>query len=290
MTATHTHISTQGDADASPSPLPVFLISAPRSGSTWLQRMLQAHPRICGGEESHFFTVFSSPWNVGYEIADLADGRCGPLAYLPGDRYDDLFRTIWAELFAGLYDANPKATFHLEKTPRHALHIKEILKLFPEARFIILYREPRSVAASILHANRTWGGYWAPKKAKGAACEWWRHSVRCRDVEQRSDRGKRCVVRYEELKSNPTSKLVDLLEFLGLERDEALVEQMVAAGTGAITRKNTPKDFARTQAEDGWRVPLSLRQRATIWRYTRRLAGELGYPSRLIDYLRAPHR
>jgi hypothetical protein len=36
---------------------PALLVGAPRSGTTWLQRMLLAHPDCCGGQESHFHAM-----------------------------------------------------------------------------------------------------------------------------------------------------------------------------------------------------------------------------------------
>jgi hypothetical protein len=40
----------------------------------------------------------------------------------------------------------------LEKTPRNALNIPFMLELFPDAKFIFLYREPRQNTASIIEA------------------------------------------------------------------------------------------------------------------------------------------
>ena len=39
---------------------PLFIVGAPRSGTTWVQRLLTAHPRIVGGTESHLFNALSA--------------------------------------------------------------------------------------------------------------------------------------------------------------------------------------------------------------------------------------
>src|SRR5687768_17973655 len=57
--------SSAADADATDATdatdAPVFVIGSPRSGTTWVQRLLVAHPAVCGGQESHFFAAFGPP-------------------------------------------------------------------------------------------------------------------------------------------------------------------------------------------------------------------------------------
>jgi hypothetical protein len=48
----------------------LFIIGAPRSGTTWLQAMLGAHPSICTTGELKLFDLFTG---------------CKPRAALPGD-------------------------------------------------------------------------------------------------------------------------------------------------------------------------------------------------------------
>lgn len=72
---------------------------------------------------------------------------------------EDVFFQAVNRLFCeicGLFVHNKR--FFLEKTPRNYLVAREILKAFPDAKVIILVRNPLAVAASIL---RTWGrGRW----------------------------------------------------------------------------------------------------------------------------------
>ena len=39
----------------------VFIVGAPRSGTTWLQRLLATHPRIRTGQESKLFRWYIAP-------------------------------------------------------------------------------------------------------------------------------------------------------------------------------------------------------------------------------------
>ena len=49
-------------------------------------------------------------------------------------------------------DLRPSGITLLEKTPRNALNIPFLLKVFPQARFIYLHRDPRQNIASIIEA------------------------------------------------------------------------------------------------------------------------------------------
>src|SRR5439155_20968488 len=47
---------------------PVFIIGAPRSGTTWVQRLMLSHPAIRGGQESNFFMAFAGVLQTFYRV------------------------------------------------------------------------------------------------------------------------------------------------------------------------------------------------------------------------------
>jgi hypothetical protein len=137
---------------------PVFIVSAPRSGSTLLFEALSSTPDFWTiGEESH--SIFNalpqlSPARCNYQSGRLtarhADKdtrrlmRCGFLMFLrnaAGQRYLQLPR-----------GTRPDSIRFLEKTPRNTLNIPFLLKVFPDARFIFLHRDPRQNISSIMEA------------------------------------------------------------------------------------------------------------------------------------------
>src|SRR6056297_4354827 len=112
-----------------------FLVGAPRSGTTWIQRLLQAHPLICGGEESHFFPIFASPLSrAGEMFAPDRTRKVGPLCYIDQSGLDDILQDIWSRLFQALYDEYPQSLVHLEKTPDHAFHLDDIKRVFASSK------------------------------------------------------------------------------------------------------------------------------------------------------------
>ena len=135
---------------------PVFIVCAPRSGSTLLFETL-----------AHNQTL----WTLGGEghgqvesIATLAPRLRG----FDSNRLvrEDLTPEVAAELRAkyakGLQDAAgvsyakrfeaPESVRFLEKTPKNALRIPFFKAMFPDAKFIFLYREPRSNISAIMEA------------------------------------------------------------------------------------------------------------------------------------------
>lgn len=131
----------------------IFLVSQPRAGSTMLQKILGAHPRI---------HTASEPWVALHPLFALRDK--GVSAYYSHALAKDATREFAGEqvyiegvrLFLNhLYDAalapSGKPIF-LDKTPRYYFILSELRRVFPDARFVLLLRNPLAVLASVLEA------------------------------------------------------------------------------------------------------------------------------------------
>lgn len=142
---------------------PIFIFSLPRSGSTLLQRILSSHPDIATTPEPWLllplFTfdndvnIYSNYSHKTYQCA--IKGFIGNLGSGRSD-YDKGVRHFIHELYTNA--AHGKKYF-LDKTPRYHLIIEDIIRVFPSAKFIFLWRNPLSIMSSI---SRTWSnGGWA---------------------------------------------------------------------------------------------------------------------------------
>ncbi|MBW1731455.1 MAG: glycosyltransferase [Deltaproteobacteria bacterium] len=134
----------------------LFLVSQPRAGSTLLQRVLGSHSQI---------HTLAEPWVMLHPIY-AAKTRGIETEYgaiyarhaledfiseLPAgyeDYYDGLreMARIW---YGRHLDKSGKCYF-LDKTPRYYFIIPELIQLFPNAKIIVLLRNPLSVLMSIL--------------------------------------------------------------------------------------------------------------------------------------------
>ncbi len=134
---------------------PVFIIAAPRSGSTMLFELLSRSPGLATtGGESHALIEGIDQLNPAmrdFESNRLTavDADAGTIQQLR-ERFLAKLQTL-----EGL-PVSAGGTFRLlEKTPKNALRIPFLRAVFPDARFIYLYRDPEENISSILEAWRS---------------------------------------------------------------------------------------------------------------------------------------
>ncbi|MCI5166393.1 MAG: sulfotransferase, partial [Candidatus Electrothrix sp. GM3_4] len=137
---------------------PLFIVSAPRSGSTLLFETLSKFKEIWTiGRESHDIEKdipYLHPSSHNYISNRLTD--------LPPDISDEIKKWFTRQLrdrngkFCFMRSATSSAPVRfLEKTPKNALRIPFWKKVFPDAKFIFLYREPRENISSMLEGWRS---------------------------------------------------------------------------------------------------------------------------------------
>lgn len=130
---------------------PVFIVNPPRSGSSLLFETLAQAPGV---------------YTIGGESHGLIEGvrGLGPLAQnfesnCLGEEHarPEIVAELRERFSQQLRDRDGKPAPDgrirmLEKTPKNALRIPFLAKVFPEARFIFLYRDPRQVLSSMIEA------------------------------------------------------------------------------------------------------------------------------------------
>lgn len=139
----------------------IFLISQPRAGSTMLQRLIGGHADV---------HVMAEPWvmlhplyalkrsgvDAEYRSSLARQGLDDYLTQFPEgeDLYVESLRSQAAVLY-GRALALAGRRYFLDKTPRYYNIIPELHRVFPQARFVFLFRNPLAVLSSILD---TWLG------------------------------------------------------------------------------------------------------------------------------------
>jgi len=197
---------------------PVFILSLPRSGSTLLQRMLAAHPKICTASEPWFLLplVYSLREQGSYAIYDHSVARMATLDFLDacGDGSPDVWYSGVRELAVQLYQSHARKgeTYFLDKTPRYVLVADELRRIFPDAKLIFLFRNPLAVLASIIetsgHTNRFRQDLYLGFDELVSAY------VKARDGSH--------ALQYEELISDPEKMLQDLCDYLELPYSKSM--------------------------------------------------------------------
>jgi hypothetical protein len=119
---------------------PVFVLGFPRSGTTLLEQMLDAHPDFCAMDERAFLYELTERMNLAGQTYPAA------LADLSQQEADQL-RAVYAQMVSKvLPDLGPRRL--VDKNPLNMLCLPMIMRLFPEARIILCLRHPCDVLLS----------------------------------------------------------------------------------------------------------------------------------------------
>jgi hypothetical protein len=137
----------------------IFLVSQPRAGSTLLQSLLAGVDMVHTTAEPWLmlhplYALRETGHAADYDAAVAARALRDYLNELDEgeDVYYEAVRLMGLELYGRACRQAGKQLF-LDKTPRYYHILPELSRVFPEARFIILFRNPAAVFSSIL---RTW--------------------------------------------------------------------------------------------------------------------------------------
>lgn len=199
----------------------VIVLGAPRSGTTWLQRLLGAHEAVATTQETELLNGYvgsaADRWRDELVLDDelWANRRHKGLpAVLTTEEFHELLLHVVRYVYDKVAGLKPGASVVLDKNPGYATHAGLIASLLPEARFLHMLRDGRDAATSLMAAGRSWGSEWAPKRVEYAA-ERWRDRVRAvQNAGIQSDRY--LEVRYEDLLADGPGVLHRSLEFCGV--------------------------------------------------------------------------
>jgi hypothetical protein len=278
----------------------VFIVGCPRSGTTWLQRLLACHPKVRTGQESLIFEINIGPqlrqWRKGLDLK--LRGGVGLGCYFTEDEFHEVLKSFLITLLQPMIqDLGPDEIF-VEKTPSHVLFIPEIIELLPKCRIIHMLRDPRDVVASLISASQSWGSSWAPKSARSAARVWMNHVLAAQEAKRNLQPWQFHEIRYEHLASSTNEILKQCATFLGLEWSNGEIAKAIeankvdtAGGTfngtaiplrGEAARRNgpvitEPHGFFRKATAGSWKTDLTTFDKIRIWRLARHLMADLDY-------------
>jgi tetratricopeptide (TPR) repeat protein len=207
---------------------PVFVVGFPRSGTTLLEQMLDAHPQLCAMDERPFLQGLADrierrglAWPDGLGQLDATD--CAAL------------RAEYWQSVRGVVQLQPGQRL-VDKNPLNLLRLPLIRRLFPEAHVILALRHPcdvllscymqafRSPAFALLcsSARRLAQGY-------ADAMAFWLYHVALLQPHA-------LELRYEDLVADPQAQVARLGSFLQLEQPARLLEfQRHARAKGFIS-------------------------------------------------------
>lgn len=208
----------------------VFIIGYPRSGTKLLRDLLNNHPDISLGEEGYFIrnlinrfgleTDVSDPkrWpeiyqvftnTAAYSIEANKGNVLSEADFLQRlEQHSKTAPVTWADIFETLFRAygfNPEARIFGDKSHGYISSVPLLRNIFDNVRFILIVRDPRDQALSVL---RTWG-----RNPLRSAQGWFRMASKADEygLESAPDT---LTVRYEDLTADTDKELQRVCAFL----------------------------------------------------------------------------
>jgi hypothetical protein len=285
----------------------LWIFGSPRSGSTWLLRLLSEHHAVRGMNEPQI-GAFLGPFVCdlpGRRPADLDVTNCTLLRLQRStfvgffaDQFDEVWnpalgRLIRERLFAHacrLTEPLPRAGVLAIKEPNGSQSADVIMGALPTARLLFLLRDGRDVVDSELaaHLRGSWLSRQAPLSGVAdsartsfvtrSAYTWlWRTEI----VQEAFERhqGPKHLVRYEDLVGDPHGELRKVFDWLKLAVDDTELRAIVDRNSFERASEGVtgPREFFRAATPGLWRENLLPAEQAVVEDILTSKVRELGY-------------
>lgn len=260
-----------------------FVGGAPRSGTTWLQQLLDSHPQISCRGEGLFWRTFGEPLDgviakrretLASKNAEVFKDTGGYPA--PADEDADMLLGT-AVMLALDRQRDGKACLAVgEKTPENVFMFPRLKRVFPKAKFIGLARDPRDVLTSAWHffGKRMSQGPEIPAKIAyiNTALPSMNSGAKAMLALPRQFPGDCLNITYERLRAETPAMAAQLFRFLGVSDAADVVAGCVSrtsfaalaggrpagqAQNGAFYRKGVSGDWPSTLTPEMNRIILN---------------------------------
>jgi hypothetical protein len=186
---------------------PIIIFGAPRSGTTYVNRILNEHPEIFITHETRLFAWVHQSLNVlPHDDQVVLNHR---------DRFIKHLRSVYPDWIRDFYKTlHPHVRYWGDKNPHYADPINQgcldtIAALFPETRFIHVIRDGRDVVSSLI--RKGWVDF-------ESAHQTWMSHIEIGCAFGSSQQPNRYIeVRYEDLIRDDVGGARTLFDFLGIE-------------------------------------------------------------------------
>jgi hypothetical protein len=247
------------------------VLGCPRSGTTLLRLMLNAHPRIAIPPETRFaLPTYFEREKFGDLTQEanrrkLAEFLTGKPALRWADHDTDRDATIQA-----IVDAPPTVGSALaavytqyaarfdkprwgDKLPTYIEHVRPLLQMFPDAHLVHVIRDGRDCVGSLKRQE------WSKRSTPDAIGVWNRAIDYGKAARKSVPASQWHEVRYEELVADPEAKLKELCAFLEEEFDVGMLEPAKVGAKVMPSRKSFHGLLAgavTTKSVGGWQKHL----------------------------------
>ena len=269
-----------------------FIVGLPKSGTTWLMRVLDGHPKIYCSGESHFSDELAPLLQHSVDVYNKNIVRRNihqtHYPHFTNENLEHMFVTAIGLLFSNwVGDSNVQCIG--DKTPDHTEAMPLLARLFPKSKFIHIIRDGRDMAVSAwFHSLRDHPTTFKQRFPElrdflGVSGKIWVSVLQKARSFGQAYPDRYFEVRYEDLHRDPNSIVQQLLEFLGVDSASAMVDQCREAASFeklSRGRKRGHEDrnaFFRKGIIGDWKNHFDQTCLDTFMQYGGDLLRELGY-------------
>tara|TARA_R110001583_G_scaffold158168_1_gene310092 strand:- start:2177 stop:5929 length:3753 start_codon:yes stop_codon:yes gene_type:complete len=247
----------------------IFLISMPRSGSTLLQKILDRSDDIATGGEPWLMLPLLSMYDD-----ELITAKYGQeLNIMARDEFQDDIgdknitlnaqKTYANSVYSTALKKSNKRYF-LDKTPRYIYIAEKLEKIYPNAKFVILLRNPAAVISSYVH---TWLGGSFDRLLTDEHFKYdFSNGFKKLGKFTNSNSKNRIIVRYENLVKNPEEEAEKIFKYLQLPFDKSFlnyntdkkIKKYTFGDPGTVYSKERPD----SSNSDKWLSQVKTRKEA----------------------------
>ena len=261
-----------------PQEEPLFVIGMFRSGTSLLYALLNQHSKIAlmyEGDLPHLASLFWIPrdttrWIRRWEFWNAALGRHKFDGTVIPDGIRDLDQAVRA-VYVEYARRKKNAPVWGCKSPTYHDEVGRLSRVFPNARFIIIWRDLRHICRSILEAAETSPFFNRRGMTLRAIIGYYDLKRQCDELIKRG--GHVHQIDYEEMVKDPVGHMQAVCQFLGLEYEPSM-SNLKGADRSAISNLRHhsmvkgDKIIAGRNGSDG--IPVDLRNKieryVTLWR------------------------
>jgi hypothetical protein len=242
----------------------IFVIGAPRSGTTLIQSVLSFNQQITSFDEETGFFMYRDLFSNRYE--NIEEKQFKKIV----DESTDMV-SLFDAISKCKIEISEHAVCFLEKTPQHVLYLSTLLKLFPNSKFINVYRDVRDSSLSALKFAGIEQG-----KDLETFVRYWQKCVKARLRVQSENI---LDVKYECFVSDPKNELIKVMRFLGIKFEEYQLSpenfsRNKRAGNVGFKKLANKIDGKSVRK---WETEQSAENLNLIWKLAKKELNQLGY-------------
>ena len=240
---------------------PIFVVGAPRSGTSMLHWALVQHENLWGSAESDFLR----PLVQGIDSAYESGTNLGGYHWLNKENVSKAeFIRFIGQGIESLYCSRSGGLRWVDQTPQYVLNFSSLTAMFPRARFIHIVRDGRQVICSMQEKFD-----WSFVKAMNT----WKQMVEAGNRISREKRTNFLQIKYESVVRNPEALFRDIFEYIEEKYEPASVEFLQRPINSAPGREVEPSLEKLNPRWENW----SLFKRTIFRVYCGKIMKDLGY-------------